>query len=280
MLGNFGSEVTFISRRATAPNAEPEISQEIRGVLEDQGHVVLEQARTESVRVAEGERILRGQLADGEPFEVRVDEILVATGRTPNTDGLGLERVGVRTDDQGQKVVDRYQRSSVGSIYAVGDVTGQPQFVYVAAAGGVAAAQNALAGGEERLDFAALPQIIFTSPQIASAGLTEAQVKDAGLQVETAVLPLEAVPRALVNGDTRGLVKLVAEAGTRRLIGASVIADGAGDVIQAAVLAIEHGLTADQLASSWAPYLTMAEGLKLAAQTFERDVARLSCCAA
>jgi mercuric reductase len=94
------------------------------------------------------------------------------------------------------------------------------------------------------------------------------------------VLPLEAVPRALVNGDIRGLVKLVAEAGTRRLLGASVVAAGAGEVIQAAVLAIDRRLTVDELASTWAPYLTMAEGLRLAAQTFERDVARLSCCAA
>jgi mercuric reductase len=94
------------------------------------------------------------------------------------------------------------------------------------------------------------------------------------------VLPLDAVPRALVNGDTRGLVKLVAEAASRRLLGASIMADGAGEVIQSAVLAIDRGMTVDELASTWAPYLTMAEALKLAAQTFTRDVARLSCCAA
>jgi mercuric reductase len=94
------------------------------------------------------------------------------------------------------------------------------------------------------------------------------------------VLPLDAIPRALVNGDTRGLVKLVAEAGSGQLLGASVVADGAGEVIQAAVLAIERGMTVEELASTWAPYLTMAEGLKLAAQTFARDVAKLSCCAA
>lgn len=98
--------------------------------------------------------------------------------------------------------------------------------------------------------------------------------------MRTALLGLEAVPRALVNGDTRGMVKLVAEAGTGRLLGASVLADGAGEVIQAAVLALRARIGVDELASTWAPYLTMAEGLKLAAQTFERDVAQLSCCAA
>jgi mercuric reductase len=168
----------------------------------------------------------------------------------------------------------------VPSIWAAGDVTSQPQFVYVAAAGGAAAAENALGAGGERLDFAALPRIIFTKPTIAGAGLTEAQAREQGFEVESRVLPLDAVPRALVNGDTRGLVKLVAEAGSGRLLGASVVADAAGEVIQAAVLAIERGMTVRELASTWAPYLTMAEGLKLAAQTFARDVAKLSCCAA
>ena len=144
----------------------------------------------------------------------------------------------------------------------------------------VAAAENALGECGGRLDFDSLPRIIFTTPQIAAAGLTEEQAAERGFEVDVRVLPLEAIPRALVNGDTRGLFKLVAEAGSGRLLGASAIAEGAAEVIQAAVLAIERGMTVGELASSWAPYLTMAEGLKLAAQTFTRDVAKLSCCAA
>ncbi|MGH3262403.1 MAG: mercury(II) reductase, partial [Trebonia sp.] len=173
------------------------------------------------------------------------------------------------------------QRTSVPSIYAAGDVTDQPEFVYVAAAGDAAAAENALADGDRRLDFSNLPRIIFTTPQIASAGLTESEARERDLEVEveTTVLALEAVPRALVNDDTRGLFKLVAETGSGRLLGASIVADGAGDVIQTAVLAIHQGMTVEQLSTTWAPYLTMAEGLKLAAQTFGRDVAKLSCCA-
>lgn len=112
-------------------------------------------------------------------------------------------------------------------IYAAGDVTDQPRFVYVAAAAGAAGAQNTLAGGDEQLDFAALPQVVFTSPAIAQAGLTEAQARERGIDVATTVLPLEAVPRALLNGDTRGLFKLVAEAGSGRLLGASILAAGA-----------------------------------------------------
>jgi mercuric reductase len=279
MLGNFGAEVTFVARRGVAPRAEPELAAALGEVLEADGHRILAPASTAEVRVENGEKVLRGE-AGGGAFELRADEILVATGRTPNTDGLGLEGVGVELDENGAIPVDAEQRTTVPSIYAAGDVTNQPRFVYVAAAAGAAAAENALGSGGERVDLSAMPQVIFTSPAVAQAGLTEAEARERGLEVETAVLPLDAIPRALVNGDTRGLVKLVAEAGARRLIGASIVAAGATDVIQSAVLAIDRGITVEELSHTWAPYLAMAEGLKLAAQTFERDVAKLSCCAA
>ena len=279
MLGNFGSEVTFIARRGVAPEAEPEISAALREVLVADGHRVLAPANTTEVGVENGKKVLRGTTA-GEPFELAVDEILVATGRTANTEGLGLKQLGVEVDAAGAIVVDAEQRTTVPSIYAAGDVTSQPRFVYVAAAGGTAAAENALGSGGERLDFAALPQIVFTRPAIAQAGLTEAEARERGVEVETTVLPLDAIPRALVSGDVHGLFKLVAEASSGRLIGASILAAGAPDVIQSAVLAIDRDMTVTELSRSWAPYLAMAEGLKLAAQTFEREVAKLSCCAA
>jgi mercuric reductase len=279
MLGNFGSHVTFVARRDVAPNAEPEISAGLADVLEGDGHRIVAPAITTHVSREGNEKVLRGSV-DGEPFELRVDEILLATGRTPNSEDLGLTEVGVSVDEQGAIVVDDRQRTSVDSIYAAGDVTTQPRYVYVAAAGGAAAASNALGLGDERLDFRALPQVIFTSPAIAQAGLTEAQAIARGLEVRTTVLALDAVPRALVSADTRGLFKLVAEADSGRLVGVSILAHGAPDVIQAAVLAIDRGMTVSELGSTWAPYLAMAEGLKLAAQTFDRDVSKLSCCAA
>ena len=279
MFGNFGTQVTFVSRRAITPRSEPEISQTIRQVLEGQGHTVLEHADTRRVSTHDDGKVLE-IVVGGETREVRVDQILVATGRQPNTEGLGLDTLGVDTDARGAIRVDQHQQTSVPSIYAAGDVTSQPQFVYVAAAGGATAAQNALTADQGRLDFSNLPQIIFTSPQIALAGLTEEQAREQGLEPQTTILPLEAIPRALVNGDTTGLFKLVADPDTGRLLGASIIADAAGEVVQSAVLAIKAGMTITDLASTWAPYLTMAEGLKLAAQTFGRDVAKLSCCAA
>ncbi len=279
MLANFGSEVTFLDvAERIAPFEEPEVSEAMREILVDDGREVITSARLTSVTVEGREKVLRGS-ANSRELELRADEILVATGRRPNTAGLGLDELGVRRDERGAIVVDERQRTSVPSIFAAGDVTTQPRFVYVAAAAGAAAASNALGLADERLDFESLPRVTFTSPQIASAGMSEAQARERGFDFEAVVLGLEAVPRALVNGDTRGLFKLVAESGTGRLLGVSILADGAGEVIQSAVLAIRGAMTAEELAGVWAPYLTMAEGLKLAAQSFDRAVEKLSCCA-
>ena len=283
-LGQFflhlGSKVTFVDvAPRIAPFEEPEVSEALASVLISQGATVHIAAHVLGAYRSDGHVDVTLE-ARGRRFVVPADQVLVATGRRPNSDGLGLELAGVEVDQRGAVVVDDELRTSNPAVFAAGDVTGAPQFVYVSAYEGALAVENALLGAGRKVDFAGLPRVTFTTPQVAGAGLTEAQAREAGWEVETSVLPLEAVPRALVNHDTTGLVKLVAEAGTGRLLGASVLAEGAGDVIQSAVLAIRHGITAAELASTFHPYLTMAEGIKLAAQTFTRDVAKLSCCAA
>ena len=212
--------------------------------------------------------------------ELSVDEVLVATGRRPNTLEMGLDKAGIELTERGAISVDERLGTSNPRVWAAGDVTGHPQFVYVAAYEGNLAARNALEGADLKVDLAAMPRIIFTTPTVAAAGLTDGQANAQGIRCACRVLPLSAVPRALVNRDTRGFVKIVAERSSGRILGATVVADGAGDVIQAAVYAIRFGLTTDQVAATWSPYLTFAEGFKLAAQTFKRDVSKLSCCAA
>jgi mercuric reductase len=283
-LGQFflhiGTEVTFVdAAERIAPFEEPEVSEALASVLRAQGAAIHTGAQVLGVTRAEG-RVEVTVEAGERQLVLAGDELLVATGRRPNTEGLGLEEAGVTLDGRGALDVDDQLRTANPRIYGAGDVTGAPQFVYVSAYEGSLAVDNALVGAGRKTDFTGLPRVTFTSPQIAGAGLTEAQAVAAGYEVETSVLPLSAVPRALVNHDTAGLVKLVAERGTGRLLGASVLADGAGDVIQTAVLAIRHGITTAELAATFHPYLTMAEGLKLAAQTFTRDVDKLSCCAA
>jgi len=210
--------------------------------------------------------------------ERRADTLLVATGRAPNTRGLHLDAIGVALDARGAIVVDDHMRTSAPDIYATGDCTDQPQFVYVAAAGGTKAAIN-MTGGDAMLDLTTMPAVAFTDPQVAMVGLSEAEARRRHIETDSRTLPLDAVPRALVNFDTRGFIKLVAEAGTGRLLGVQVVASEAGEVIQAAALAIRARMTVHDLADQLFPYLTMVEGLKLAAQTFTKDVSQLSCCA-
>ncbi|MEK6610976.1 MAG: mercuric reductase, partial [Gemmatimonadota bacterium] len=155
-----------------------------------------------------------------------------------------------------------------------------PMFVYVAAYGGSVAAENALGGNVRHYDLTGLPKVTFTDPAVASVGLTEDQARAAGIEPLVSKLPLEHVPRALAARDTRGFVKLVADAATRKIVGAHILATEAGEMITEPALAIKFGLTIEDLTGTFHPYLTLSEGIKLAAQTFDRDVAKLSCCAA
>jgi mercuric reductase len=164
-------------------------------------------------------------------------------------------------------------------IYAAGDVTNRPKLVYVAAAAGGIAAENALNGNGRQLDLRVLPDVIFTDPQVATVGLTEAQARASKYEVKVTTLPLAYVPRALAARDTRGMIKLVADKVTGQLLGGHILAAEGGEVVQAAALAIKFGATIDDLTSTLFPYLTQVEGLKLAAQTFDKDVSKLSCCA-
>ncbi len=275
-----GSQVTFLEAMPRiTPQEEPEVSETMQAILQEEGARVLTGVKITSV-AREGDRRVVTFEHRGGNRKLGVDHILVATGRRPNTAGLGLEKAGIEVTERGAVRVDEHLRTTNPRVWAAGDVTGHPQFVYVAAYEGNLAARNSLEGEDLKVDFRSLPRVIFTSPTVAAAGLTDEQANAQGIECECRVLPLSAVPRALVNRDTRGLVKIVAERATGRIVGASAVADGAGDVIQAAIYAIQFGLTTDQVASTWAPYLTFAEAFKLAAQTFTRDVSRLSCCAA
>lgn len=212
--------------------------------------------------------------------EFRAEQLLVATGRRPRTDALGLEAVGVDVGAGGEVVVVADMSTSNPRVWAAGDVTGHPQFVYVAAKQGGLVVENAFEAAGKRIDYSALPRITFTNPTVASAGMTEAEGLAQGLDCSCRTLPLEHVPRAIVSRNTRGLVKLVIERNSRRIVGVHIVGDGAGDVILAGSLAIQMGMTVEQLATGWNPYLTLGEGLHLAAQAFSVDPSKLSCCAA
>ncbi len=278
MFARTGVKVTIVCRSRLLPEAEPEIGAALTGYFGDEGIGVLTGVTYRNIRQVDGGVVLSIDV-DGQEEEIEAEKILVATGRRPNTRGLGLEEAGIALLPNGGIRVDDRMRTSKAGVYAAGDVTGRDQFVYMAAYGAKIAAENALNGDGRRYDAAAMPAVVFTDPQVASVGLTEKNARDQGLAVRTSVLPLEYVPRALAARDTRGLIKLVAEKKTDRLVGAHILAPEGADSIQTAALAIKHGMTTRDLAETIFPYLTTVEGLKLAALSFEQDVAMLSCCA-
>jgi len=275
-----GSEVTILQRGTQLlPDYEPEVAEAVGAMLERKGIRVLTGTPVQRVeRDNQGQR-LHVEI-NGVPEVLEAEHILVAAGRSPNIEGLNLSVAGIEIDERGAIVVDSQLRTTNPRVFAAGDVTLCPQYVYVAAYQGGLAVDNALNDANRPCDLTALPGVIFTAPQVATVGFTGRQAREAGYEVKTAVLPIEAVPRAQVNYEDIGVFKLIADATTDRVLGAHIVADNAGDVIYAATLAVKHGLTVANLVESFAPYLTMAEGLKLGALAFDRDVSKLSCCAA
>lgn len=272
-FARLGSQVTILARSTVLSREEPTIGAALADAFRAEAIEVLEHAQVSRVAHQDDQFLL--STGHGER---RADRLLIATGRSPNTAALNLAAAGVAVNAQGAIRIDSGMRTGVPGIYAAGDCTDQPQFVHVAAAAGTRSAIN-MTGGDTVLDLTVLPVVVFTDPQVATVGLSEAEARRQGIETDSRTLTLDNVPRALANFDTRGFIKLVADAGTGRLIGVQAVAPEAGELIQTAALAIHHRMTVSALADRLFPYLTMVEGLKLAAQTFSRDVTQLSCCA-
>ncbi len=283
MFARLGVSVTICCRSRLLPEMDTEVGAALQGYLEAEGVRVcsgIDYQRIDST--ANGIELTCESLSCDAVAAVKTiaaEQVLIATGRRPNSNGMGLEDHGIALGRSGGIVVDEYLETSVPGIYAAGDVTGRDQFVYMAAYGAKLAARNAVEGNQRRYDNSTMPSVVFTDPQVASVGLTETAARAQGLEVKVSLLPLDAVPRALAARDTRGLIKLVADKASDRLLGGQIVAPEGADSIQTLVLAIKCGMTAVDLGATIFPYLTTVEGLKLAAQTFDKDVAKLSCCA-
>ena len=278
MVARLGVAVTLVTRSRLLPGAEPEISAALSDAMQAEGIRLETGLRYRRVEAGEGGVILTIE-RDGTEVSLSAERLVATTGRVANTDGLGLEDLGIETDRRGAILVGPDMATTRPGIYAAGDVTDRDQFVYMAAHGARVAVNNAFGLEAMLYDNAAMPWVVFTDPQVAGVGLSEAQARGAGLDVKTSVIGLDNVPRALAARDTRGLIKLVADAGTDRLLGGQIIAPEGSDAIQTLAMALKFGMTTEALGATIFPYLTTVEGLKLAAQSFDKDVAKLSCCA-
>jgi mercuric reductase len=275
LFAHLGTRVSVLVRSRLARREEPEIAAAIGDAFAADGIEVIEDVQVTAVRRDDNKVVVA--TSGG---EVGAERLLVATGRRPRTAGLALDAVGVELGAGGEILIGDDMSTTNPRVWAAGDVTGNPQFVYVAAKQGAIAVENAFNGTRRHIDYSALPRITFTTPTIASAGMTEAQAHAHGIDCTRRVLDLENVPRAIVGHSTHGVVKLVAERDSGRVLGVHLLAEGAGDAILAGVYAIETGRTVTDIADSWDPYLTIGEAIHLAALAFTRDPSKLSCCAA
>ena len=278
MFARAGTRVQLVYRSRLLPQAEPEISAALAQSFAAEG-IALHQAEAYE-QVSQGRDGIRltVRLA-GQVQHIESEHLLITAGRRPNTEALDLPQNGVALLPNGGIRVDAHMETARAGLYAAGDVTGRDPFVYMAAYGGRIAASNAVSGNHLKYDNTAMPAVVFTDPQMASVGLTEARARARGLEVRTSVISLDHVPRALAARDVRGLIKLVAARRSGQLLGAHILAPEGADSIQTAALAIRQGLTVKALGEMIFPYLTTVEGLKLAAQAFDKDVTMLSCCA-
>tara|TARA_R110000868_G_scaffold81946_2_gene231715 strand:+ start:27007 stop:28665 length:1659 start_codon:yes stop_codon:yes gene_type:complete len=263
----------------------------LRSQANDITDVLVEQMKSEGIEILPNFRaikfekqgnktIIHCKCPDGSTTQiVEKGYVVVATGTKPNTEKLGLDKIGLTLTESGHIAVNEKMETNVATIYAAGDVVNTPPFVYTAATEASTAVNNAFSLSKNTVDYSSLPWVVFTDPQIAGAGIDEIEAEKAGIPFEVSKLDLIHVPRALAAQDTRGFIKLIRNTETDKLIGARVIAPEGGELIQQLSMAIKFGITVKELAESFYPYLTLGEGIKLAAITFGKDVSKLSCCA-
>jgi mercuric reductase len=280
MYRHLGTQVTVLQRSARiVPEEEPEISQYLESYLAEEGIKIHTNVEVLSAEQKRDRKVLVVRI-EGRERKFEVDSLLLATGRTPNTEGLNLPAAGVEVkEDKGVKV-DLEMRSTAPHIFAAGDVIGKPMLETAAAREGYIAAENALANRGLKMDYRAVPHAVFTNPAVASVGPTDAEANKGGrIRCACNTVLLKQVPKPIIIEDTRGLVKIVAEAESHRILGVHILASLAPEMIHEGVLAVKHGLTLEDIIDTVHVFPTHSEAIKFAALSFFEDVDKLSCCA-
>lgn len=260
-----GAQVTVLEYLdRILPGMDGETAEHARRVLEEQGIEFRLGRRVTGARTDGATCIV--EMEGGEALEG--DRVLLAVGRAPQTEGLGLDRAGVEVDDRGRIKVDRHFATTARGIYAVGDVIQGPMLAHKAEEEGIACVEH-LVTGYGHVNYDAIPGVVYTHPEIASVGRTEEQLKEAGVDYRKGVFPFSANGRARVLGETAGRVKILADAETDRVLGAHIIGPRAGDLIAEAAVAIEFGASSEDLARACHAHPTLAEAIKEAALDVE-----------
>src|SRR5579884_3480043 len=210
------------------------------------------------------------------------EALLLATGRSPNSLGLGLEKIGIKTQknstNAGAIIVNDEMRTNVPNIFAAGDVTGEPMLEGLAAREGTIAAENALTDGHGKIDIDSVPRAIFTDPQFATVGLTDAEAVRKGYECNCKILSFDQISKARIIGDTRGVIKMVADERTHRILGIHILSRNAAELIHEASLIVKNKYTVEDVVNTIHVFPTLSESIKIVAQSYFRDVGATSCC--
>ena len=284
MFSRFGTNVTILARGERILSAyEPEIAQSVAAVFREEGIAIHTKTTVSRVHGDERQVVVTLQV-DGQQKELKAAKLLVATGRKPNTEHLGLDLPGVDLDARGFVKVNEELRTSAGYVYAAGDVigsyTGSQMATPVGAQDGGIAAENALNGtGSHTVHHAVIPRAIFTDPQVGVVGLSDAEATARGYACDCRIIPMSLVPRAGAVRETRGVLKMVADRKTKKVLGVSMHGMSAAEVIHEAAMGLHFGASIDDFARMLHVYPTMSEALKIAALSYTKDVSKMSCCA-
>ena len=279
MFSRFGTKVTILQRGPSIFSpAEKVLTDRLQEILQKEGIVIKTNVEVKSTRKENDKKIVSYSI-NGKPEEVSADEILLATGKTPNTQGLGLDVAGVEIDKRQAVIVDQNFKTSNPNVFAVGDVTGAPvRLETTAGREGTLAAENVLKGTMLSIDYNTVPYTIFTDPQLAGVGLTkDEQMKQMGV-CACRTVSFENVPKAIIMHRTEGLIKMMIHPQTKQILGVHILAPNAGELIAEAMMLVKNKNTIDDVVNSLPMFPTLAEAIKLAALSFTRDISKLSCC--
>ena len=279
MFSRFGTKVNVLQRGDSIfPHSEKTLTDRLAEVLSKEGITIKTSVEVKSARKENDKKII-SYLVNGKSEEVSGDEILLAAGKTPNTQGLGLDVVGVEISKQQAVVVNQYFQTSNKDIFAVGDVTNAPlRLETTAGREGTLAAENALKGTQLFIDYNTVPYAIFTDPQLAGVGFTEdEQMKQMGV-CACRTVSFADVPKAIIMHRTEGMIKMAIHPQTKQILGVHILAPNAGELIAEAMMLIKNKNTIDDVVNSLPMFPTLSEAIKIVALSFTRDISKLSCC--
>jgi mercuric reductase len=288
MFAHFGSRVTVLEAMdQILPKHEPEIAEELQRCLEAEGIVIRTGVTLERVGVRGGLKILTIRSGGGAQRkrsltpaedELAVEAILLATGIRANTEDLNLAVAGITAGPNDFIPVNEYYQTDNPDIFAAGDCTGRLPLETVAAKEGSMAAENALSGSQRTINYDHVPSAVFTNPQVAAVGLTEAQEMERFSACSCRTIYMDTVPKALAINEDRGVFKMVIHPENGKVLGVHIVSPHAADLIHEATLAVKFGLTVHDIIDTVHVFPTLSEGIKRAAQAFTRDVSTMSCC--